>query len=225
MPLNLDLTLQPFGAAEEAEPAVRWCAVCERYQPLEEFRPSKLGKFGRRSRCREVERLADAERKRERYATDPHYAEAQRARTSSPEYLAARRERDRERRRDPEYQAAEAERYRERRASPDFEDRTLPERRRRRRARMRDATVEEFTTADLYADWDERGMYACVVCGAPWAHVDHIQPLAAGGEHSVANLQPLCADHNLSKGARDPWEWLDDVIGLDVLERLQARSA
>jgi 5-methylcytosine-specific restriction endonuclease McrA len=79
----------------------------------------------------------------------------------------------------------------------------------RRRARKVEATVEPFTAADLFAHWEAIGAYACVYCGGPYEHSDHIMPLALGGEHSVENLLPLCADCNLSKGARDPWEWAE----------------
>jgi 5-methylcytosine-specific restriction endonuclease McrA len=33
-------------------------------------------------------------------------------------------------------------------------------------------------------------------------HVDHVVPLARGGEHSYANTQPACPPCNMSKGAR-----------------------
>lgn len=39
------------------------------------------------------------------------------------------------------------------------------------------------------------------------AHLDHIQPLAAGGSNWPSNLQWLCAPCNLSKNARDPIEF------------------
>lgn len=35
-------------------------------------------------------------------------------------------------------------------------------------------------------------------------HVDHIIPLARGGEHSRANIQATCPKCNLQKGAKDP---------------------
>jgi len=36
------------------------------------------------------------------------------------------------------------------------------------------------------------------------SHLDHIIPLALGGEHSQKNLQWLCEPCNLSKGSKDP---------------------
>lgn len=44
---------------------------------------------------------------------------------------------------------------------------------------------------------------ACVVCGTNNdLTVDHITPLAAGGQSVPGNLQTLCRRHNSAKGAR-----------------------
>jgi 5-methylcytosine-specific restriction endonuclease McrA len=71
-----------------------------------------------------------------------------------------------------------------------------------RRARVRNAFVE-FVDREVVFERD-RGV--CGICGAPsdpanW-QLDHVVPLARGGEHSYANTQvshPFC---NQSKGAR-----------------------
>lgn len=39
-------------------------------------------------------------------------------------------------------------------------------------------------------------------------HVDHIVPIARGGDSSPENLQILCAFCNISKGAREPTEFM-----------------
>lgn len=47
-----------------------------------------------------------------------------------------------------------------------------------------------------------RDQHRCVRCGATdFLHLDHIRPWSAGGEHTVENLQVLCRDCNLAKGA------------------------
>jgi 5-methylcytosine-specific restriction endonuclease McrA len=83
----------------------------------------------------------------------------------------------------------------------------------RRRARLRDAFVEEVDRIVVF----ERDDYICQRCGkqcdtsVQWPHgdfptLDHIIPLAAGvdngGVHSYANSQTLCLSCNSSKGAR-----------------------
>jgi 5-methylcytosine-specific restriction endonuclease McrA len=86
----------------------------------------------------------------------------------------------------------------------------------RRRARKRNATVEEFRTADLLAYWDKIGAYGCVFCGGPYEHAEHVQPLSKGGEHSRANLLPACKACNLSKGASDPIDYVNQRYGLSL---------
>lgn len=39
-------------------------------------------------------------------------------------------------------------------------------------------------------------------------HIDHITPLARGGTNGAENLQALCANCNLSKGAKDPIDFM-----------------
>jgi 5-methylcytosine-specific restriction endonuclease McrA len=36
----------------------------------------------------------------------------------------------------------------------------------------------------------------CVYCGAPATDVDHLLPIADGGDDSLANLRPSCAACN-----------------------------
>ena len=48
-----------------------------------------------------------------------------------------------------------------------------------------------------------RDNYLCVVpgCNAQATHVDHIIPKVAGGTDEDHNLQAMCREHNLKKGA------------------------
>lgn len=53
----------------------------------------------------------------------------------------------------------------------------------------------------------ERDNYTCRICGAgrhsgDQLHVDHIQPISAGGRSVMDNLQTLCAPCNLGKHTR-----------------------
>jgi len=42
----------------------------------------------------------------------------------------------------------------------------------------------------------------CRNCGRPSEHADHVQPRSKGGPDTLSNTQGLCAECNLSKGAR-----------------------
>ena len=75
---------------------------------------------------------------------------------------------------------------------------------RRRRARLAEVTVVEFSTAALAA---RLSMYPrCWICKtAEPTHVDHVKPLSRGGAHMLGNLRPACSDCNLSKGSTWPF--------------------
>lgn len=85
----------------------------------------------------------------------------------------------------------------------------------RRRARLKGATVERFTTTAIL----ERDAWRCQLCGRPTKRnalvphpeaptLDHIVPLSQGGDHTRANVQ--CAHFlcNVLKGANPQGEQL-----------------
>ena len=76
-----------------------------------------------------------------------------------------------------------------------------------RRARIRDQFVEHVDREVLL----ERHHGICGICHAPVDpddfHVDHIFPIALGGDHSYANTQPAHPDCNRRKGARVEADW------------------
>jgi hypothetical protein len=54
----------------------------------------------------------------------------------------------------------------------------------------------------------------CAICSKKLrqkGHLDHIQPLARGGEHKPANLQLLCAPCNLRKSSKDPIDYMQSI--------------
>lgn len=53
----------------------------------------------------------------------------------------------------------------------------------------------------------------CAYCRGPYEHVDHVVPLAAGGDNYPDNLVPACSACNLSKGERLPMQWTFDRFG------------
>jgi len=56
----------------------------------------------------------------------------------------------------------------------------------------------------------QRWLCACCRCSLikNKAHLDHIIPIARGGIHDDSNLQMLCATCNISKGCRNPIEFM-----------------
>lgn len=75
-----------------------------------------------------------------------------------------------------------------------------------RRARQREVTIEAFSPAYIL----KRDKYVCQACGKKtkpkekpthplYPNVDHIVPLAAGGEHSKKNCRCVCASCNSQK--------------------------
>lgn len=60
----------------------------------------------------------------------------------------------------------------------------------------------------------ERDAWRCVYCGGQFAPsaltVDHVQPLARGGDHSGGNVVTACGACNLRKGDRRLAEFLLD---------------
>ena len=74
------------------------------------------------------------------------------------------------------------------------------------RALKFNTTVENFSPIEIF----ERDGYRCQLCGKKtrpdykpnhplYPHLDHIQPISLGGEHSRKNTQCLCHHCNLSK--------------------------
>lgn len=69
---------------------------------------------------------------------------------------------------------------------------------RRRRARLRAATIEPIPSA-LVALLER---LPCFYCGDKGGTVDHVVPLALGGAHAPWNLVSCCSSCNSSKGTR-----------------------
>lgn len=79
----------------------------------------------------------------------------------------------------------------------------------RRRARKANAEGK-FSPSDVHRIQETQG-YKCAICPTSIRHkyhVDHIQPLSKGGSNWPRNLQLLCPSCNLSKGSRDPIEFM-----------------
>lgn len=95
-------------------------------------------------------------------------------------------------------QSLRAEKSKSKSKSPNDKFRSALNSRAKNHARR---TTGEFTADDAIAILARQGG-KCAKCEALAEHIDHILPVALGGSNDPANLQWLCAFHNLSKGAR-----------------------
>lgn len=81
------------------------------------------------------------------------------------------------------------------------------------KARRRAIEKKGDPTAKLFA-WEQAQQKVCYWCGVSCAdsyHVDHYIPLSKGGAHTVKNLVIACPQCNLSKSAKDPYEFAASV--------------
>ncbi|MFJ3588591.1 HNH endonuclease [Streptomyces sp. NPDC090231] len=91
----------------------------------------------------------------------------------------------------------------------------------KRRALKAAATIETFTASDMYADWEDHGLWNCFYCAGPLdtLNIEHFEALDNGGPHALHNLVPSCRDCNLSKGTKEEWGFLADRLaerGIDL---------
>lgn len=80
----------------------------------------------------------------------------------------------------------------------------------RRRARIASVLTTLTTT-----EWEailEAADHACIYCGSQeQPTMDHLTPLARGGNHTAENVAPACRPCNSSKGARTVQEWMAEA--------------
>lgn len=55
----------------------------------------------------------------------------------------------------------------------------------------------------------------CIYCGGLFQALDHFEPLAGEGDHTIGNLVPACSKCNASKHKSDPVVWMERV-GVDL---------
>lgn len=87
----------------------------------------------------------------------------------------------------------------------------------KRRALLAEATVEDFTEQELLDFWNknEINYNECFYCEKEMPegpeHIDHYYPLSKGGPHERANLRPSCTQCNLSKHAKQPETFMEEL--------------
>ena len=87
----------------------------------------------------------------------------------------------------------------------------------RRRARERNAKIEHYDFESICAHYNNR----CVKCGRDDTKltIDHIKPIALGGNDIASNIQPLCGSCNSAKGARNSIDYRPDAGPLRWVQR------
>jgi hypothetical protein len=186
------------------------CPDCDQIKPFEEFNRNKHNKDGRQNQCKAC-RAEYREANRERILEyNRQWYEANRERRRR--YCEANREQRREYNR--QWAKENPDKHRAKEAL--------------RRARKRQAATEPFTVEDVKRIWGENPI--CVYCQErPAEHWDHFVPLSKGGRHSVHNLFPACAECNLRKRDKHPWEWILELMNeeeqIAFVKALEARVA
>lgn len=111
-----------------------------------------------------------------------------------------------ERARTPEALARQAASLRAyRKANPDKVREFTQSRSRRQLGRLPRGTVKRI---------GEMQRWRCAICAVSVKrgyHVDHVTPLARGGEHAPRNLQLLCRTCNVRKNAKDPIDYMQSL--------------
>jgi 5-methylcytosine-specific restriction endonuclease McrA len=154
------------------------CCACGAEKPLEEFHNAKAHRDGKSSRCKPCAISIASAWNRDNI---------NKARRNSRNCFAKHKE---------QRKAQVARRYELFPEEMKFSRRLITH---RRRERLRNAS---HTLA--LADWKALVAYegnVCVCCKqpSPRLEIDHIVPVALGGGHDLANVQPLCRRCNASK--------------------------
>lgn len=79
----------------------------------------------------------------------------------------------------------------------------------KRRAIKKDG--DSFMKVKLWAEKQKKICYWCNIDCTDNYHIDHYVPLAKGGLHTVDNLVISCAKCNMTKSAKDPFKFANEV--------------
>lgn len=195
------------------------CSKCSTNKEISEFPKDKSGKFGVRSICKECTKLA-SKAWREKF---PDKA-ANSSKRSYQKYRSQRIDAVKEyyRENSESIKAREREYYRRvkdlyaeynkhyRKSNPD-KFRLYSQNRRVRKLNLPDSLTEK-DVADILETFENK----CSLSGSKDIHLDHFIPIATGQVGNVKeNIIPLSAELNLSKGSKNPFEWIKQRNDID----------
>lgn len=81
-------------------------------------------------------------------------------------------------------------------------------------AHKRRAVVKSGMGNREFSEWIDRQKKVCYWCGSSCKrkfHIDHYVPLSRGGRHEQHNLVIACPRCNLTKNAKDPYEFANNL--------------
>lgn len=93
----------------------------------------------------------------------------------------------------------------------------------KRRVLIKKSTVENITHIDLQ-NILEYYNYQCVYCGEPYQEIDHVNPIAKGGTHTIDNLVPACSSCNVRKHAKILFEEWFPKNYVSIVELASAKN-
>jgi len=165
----------------------RICIVCKVVKPFSEFHKNCRTSTGVNNKCK----LCQNEASRKRYQAQGEKLRAQ---------MAALRVKDYDKR----IEIERASRARRKEAQRPLKNARQQIRNRLIHGKKFQVTAQEI--ARLYRN-------PCFRCGTyERLSIDHIIPLAKGGNHSIGNLMTLCTPCNTSKGKKFLAEWKRDTM-------------
>lgn len=183
------------------------CSKCEEVLPLSEFHICRSAKDGLQAKCKKCFKKYYIENRDRKRAYDRIYYkehEEEMKNNTRNRYInnkevvlayVAQWQRD-----NPDKTRAATKRWLDKHPEKVTEYNT------RRRARIRNAEINDFTAEDwveLLVLYENR----CAYCGSEGKlEADHIVPLSKGGPHTKINIAPACVHCNRVKNARTPVE-------------------
>lgn len=169
------------------------CTACKIAKPLKDFYKEKLGRYGRRSKCKTcMGKAQKAWIQSSGYKPDQTTESRKRAKKK---WLANNKEKrlEWERRR---YHLKKDELSQKRKEYPSYGEYV-------QRRRARKAGAEGFHTKEQFWELCKLAEYRCLACKKekPLTE-DHIVPLSKGGSDWIENIQPLCFSCNSRKSTK-----------------------